>query len=132
MQSPIPPPELAATLHEVGDLLARHVTDEERDVFPIISERVRVEVYARLPERVRVTLGLGLLTFVVPWVVGHATPDERRRLLAGAPRPLRVVLAVTEGGFRTRAGRLFATGPCAAERRTVRLMRVISRFRRSS
>lgn len=96
-------PELAATLHEVADLLVRHVADEERDVFPIISERVRVEDYARLQERFRGTLGLGVLTFVVPWVVGHARPDERRVLLADAPPPLRFLLAITERGFRARA-----------------------------
>ena len=51
-------PELAAVLREVADLLVRHVADEERDVFPIIVDRVRVEDYARLQERFRGTLGL--------------------------------------------------------------------------
>jgi F420H(2)-dependent quinone reductase len=120
-------PELSAVLHEVADLLARHVADEERDVFPIITERVRVEDYARLQERFRGTLGLGVLTFVVPWVVGHASTEERRVLLGHAPPPLRGILAVTEGRFRTRAARLFATGLSPADRRLVRLMKVITR-----
>lgn len=102
-------PELAATLHEVADLLARHVADEERDVFPIIVDRVRVEDYARLQERFRGTLGLRVLTFVVPWVISHADPAERRALLAEAPPPLRAVLALTERGFRARTDRLFGT-----------------------
>ncbi|GAA4904584.1 hemerythrin HHE cation binding domain-containing protein [Actinomycetospora succinea] len=100
-------PELAAVLGEVADLLVRHVADEERDVFPIIIERVTVEDYARLQERFRGTLGLGVLTFVVPWVVSHATPDERRVLVAEAPAPLRGILALTERRFAARAGRLF-------------------------
>ena len=120
-------PELAATLHELADLLARHVADEERDVFPIITERVTVEDYARLQERFRGTLGLGVLTFVVPWVVGHATPDERAVLLGHAPPPLRVLLAVTESRFRARAAQLFATGLSAADRRTVRRMQWVNR-----
>ncbi|WP_433784091.1 hemerythrin domain-containing protein [Actinomycetospora sp. CA-101289] len=102
-------PELAAVLHELADLLARHIADEERDVFPIIAERVTVEDYARLQERFRGTLGLAVLTFVVPWVVGHATPDERRALVADAPPPLRGILAVTERRFQARSTRLFGT-----------------------
>jgi deazaflavin-dependent oxidoreductase (nitroreductase family) len=120
-------PELAGTLHELADLLARHVGDEERDVFPIIAERVRVEDYARLQERFRGTLGLRVLTFVVPWVVGHATPDERATLLADAPSPLRVLLAATERRFRARAALLFGTGLPPADQRMVRLMKVITR-----
>ncbi|MEJ2861301.1 hemerythrin domain-containing protein [Actinomycetospora flava] len=102
-----PTPALAETLHELADLLARHIADEERDVFPIIVDRVRVEDYARLQERFRGTLGLATLTFVVPWVVSHADPDERRALLAGAPAPLRAILALTGRGFRARVRRLF-------------------------
>ena len=120
-------PELAGTLHELADLLARHVGDEERDVFPIITERVRVEDYARLQERFRGTLGLRVLTFVVPWVVGHATPAERAALLADAPSLLRVLLAVTERRFRARAVLLFGTGLSPADQRTVRLMKAITR-----
>ncbi|MDD7941809.1 nitroreductase/quinone reductase family protein [Actinomycetospora lutea] len=119
-------PELAATLREVADLLVRHVADEERDVFPIIAERVRVEDYRRLQERFRGTLGLATLTFVVPWVVSHAAPDERPVLLADAPAPLRALLALTERGFRARAGRLFGTRLTGRDRGTVRLMKTIT------
>lgn len=80
---------------------------------PIIVDRVRVEDYARLQERFRGTLGLRVLTFVVPWVVSHAGPDERPALLADAPPPLRAILAVTERGFRARTDRLF--GPDAGQ-----------------
>lgn len=120
-------PELAATLHELADLLARHIGDEERDVFPIITERVRVEDYARLQERFRGTLGLAVLTFVVPWVIGHASPDERAVLLADAPPPVRVILGVTERRFRARAAHLFARGRSAADRRLVRRMQRVNR-----
>jgi deazaflavin-dependent oxidoreductase (nitroreductase family) len=122
-----PTPALAAVLHELAGLLARHVGDEERDVFPIITGRVRVEDYTRLQQRFRGTLGLRVLTFVVPWVIGHAGGGERAVLLADAPLPLRGILAVTERRFRARAAHLFATGLSPADRRLVRLMKVITR-----
>jgi hypothetical protein len=50
-------PQLAATLHELADLLARHAADEERDVVPITGERVRVEDRARSQERFRAPRG---------------------------------------------------------------------------
>src|SRR3712207_858839 len=75
-------PELAAVLREVADLLIRHVADEERDVFPIIADRVRVEDYRRLQARFRGNLRPSLLPFLVPWAVRHATPQERPVLLA--------------------------------------------------
>jgi deazaflavin-dependent oxidoreductase (nitroreductase family) len=120
-------PQLAATLHELADLLARHAADEERDVVPITGERVRVEDRARSQERFRAPPGLAAPAFVTLWVAGHATPDERAALLADAPPPLRVLLAVTERGFRSRARRLFGTGLSTADRRTVRLMKSLTR-----
>jgi hemerythrin-like domain-containing protein len=48
-------PELVGVLREVADLLTRHVAAEERDIFPIITERVRVADYERLQKRFRAT-----------------------------------------------------------------------------
>ena len=43
------------------------------------------------------------LSFVVPWVIRHATADERRALTATAGLPLRLF----EGRFRERERLLF-------------------------
>ncbi len=45
-----------------------------------------------------------------PWAVSHATAEERRAVLAGAPWPLRVLLALFEPRFHRRQQRLFRTG----------------------
>jgi iron-sulfur cluster repair protein YtfE (RIC family) len=100
-------PELAAVLTELADLLESHIADEERDVFPIITERVRVEDYRALQERFRGNLGLHKIAFVAPWVAGHATSAERRALVAEAGAPLRVVLALCGPRFRARQRRVF-------------------------
>jgi hemerythrin-like domain-containing protein len=110
-------PGLATTLREVADLLSRHISDEERDVFPIITDHVTVEDYAWMQQRFRGTLGLATLTFVVPWVVAHATEPERAALIADAPALLRVLLAITARRFAARAAALFGTGVPATEPR---------------
>jgi hypothetical protein len=99
--------ELAAVLREVADLLVRHVEDEERDVFGLITGFVRVEDYVRLQERFRGNLRPSLLPFVVPWAISHATDDERAAMIAEAPRPLRLVLAIFQPRFAARQALLF-------------------------
>lgn len=120
-------PELAATMRELADLLARHVAEEERDVFPIITDHVRVEDYRRLQRRFRGNLRPRQLAFVVPWVVRHAAADERGRLLADAGAPMRVVLRLTERRFRVREELLFGpTGLSRRDRRRLRIMHAVS------
>lgn len=105
------PIELAAVLTEVADLLVRHVADEERDIFPAIEEHLSVEDYQRIQRRFRSNLSIRQLPFVVPWVVSHATPDERPALLASAELPLRLVLALFERRFHSLQQRLFSPAP---------------------
>jgi hemerythrin-like domain-containing protein len=100
-------PELAAVLREVADLLARHIADEERDVFPIIVDRVGVADYQRLQARFRSNLRPAMLPFVVPWVLRHATPAERSTLIADAGLPLRLVNRLFARRFRAREELLF-------------------------
>jgi hypothetical protein len=100
-------PELVAVLRETADLLVRHVDDEERDVFGLITEFVRVEDYVRLQERFRGNLRPRLLPFVVPWVICHATEEERATIGAEAPRVLRLILAAFRPRFAARQALLF-------------------------
>jgi hemerythrin-like domain-containing protein len=93
---------LAGTLDQLSALLDAHVDDEERTVFPLIREYVSLADYAWLQRRFRGGLSVGALSFVVPWVVRHATPQERAHLLAEAGWPLRVLLSVFRGRFAAR------------------------------
>jgi hypothetical protein len=103
-------PALVDVLREVADLLVRHVADEERDIFPIISDCVRVPDYAALQKRFRGNLRPGLLPFLAPWAVRHATPEERATMVAESGLLLRVLLALFEPRFRARERLLFGTG----------------------
>jgi iron-sulfur cluster repair protein YtfE (RIC family) len=117
-------PELAAVLREVSDLLTRHVADEERDVFPLIEDCVRVEDYERLRQRFRSNLKLSLLPFLVPWAVRHATPEERPALLADAGPLMRLLLALFEPRFLAREELLFGPdGLTKKDRKLVATMR---------
>jgi iron-sulfur cluster repair protein YtfE (RIC family) len=100
-------PELADVLREIADLLVRHIADEERDVFPIIEDCIRVEDYAALQKRFRGNLRPGLLPFLAPWAVRHATPEERATMVAEAGPLLRALLALFEPRFRAREQLLF-------------------------
>lgn len=100
-------PELVAVLQEIADLLTRHVADEERDIFPIITECVRAEDYAALQARFRAGLRPRLLPFLAPWAVRHATPEERAVMAAEAGALLRMLLALFERRFLAAEARLF-------------------------
>jgi iron-sulfur cluster repair protein YtfE (RIC family) len=100
-------PELVAVLREVADLLARHIADEERDVFPIIVDRVGVADARRLQARFRSNLRPAMLPFVVPWALRHATAAERATMIAEAGLPLRLVYRVFAARFRAREELVF-------------------------
>jgi iron-sulfur cluster repair protein YtfE (RIC family) len=104
-------PALAAVLSEIADLLTRHVADEERDIFPIIADCVRVEDYQALQARFRAGLRPRLLPFLAPWAVRHATPQERAVMAAEVGALLRVLLALFERRFLADEAHLF--GPTA-------------------
>jgi len=93
-------PALVEVLREITDLLMRHIADEERDVFPIIEDCLRVEDYVALQKRFRGNPKPSLLPFLAPWAVRHATPVERAAMIAEAGTLLRVLLRLFEPRFR--------------------------------
>ena len=120
-------PELVGVLREVADLLSRHVAAEERDIFPIINERVRVADYQRLQKRFQGNLKPHLLPFLVPWVMRHASPEDRAALLAEAGWPMRVLNRLFAPRFRAREQLLF-DGLSARDRTVVRRMQRVNRL----
>ncbi|HEX2577551.1 MAG TPA: nitroreductase/quinone reductase family protein [Aquihabitans sp.] len=121
--------ELVAVLRETADLLAGHIADEEREIFPLFEERLRLEDYEQLQRRFQANLDVRLLPFIVPWAISHASPEERATVLASAPRLMHVMLVLFERRFRTRQQRLFGPSDRSTlsklDRRRIRLMRVI-------
>lgn len=90
---------LSAVLQELSELLDRHVATEEREVFPLISQFVRVDDFTWAERHLQRNVALRLLPFLVPWVIRHATAPERAQILGQACLVLRIVLKVFGARF---------------------------------
>jgi hemerythrin-like domain-containing protein len=93
---------LGAVLTEMADLLDEHIVEEEAEVFPVIREHVSATDFAACEKRFQKGSSPKHLLFVLPWVVGQCSPEERAALLADAPAPLKVLLRLGEGRWQRR------------------------------
>ena len=82
---------LGAELADLRNLLAEHVAEEERDIFPVIRQYVSVADWQEVEKTAQRT---GRLTFDGPRTVGAATDDERAVLAKEVSPVLRLVLTV--------------------------------------
>lgn len=82
---------LAAGLADLHRLLEAHITDEERELFPVIRRYVTVGDWEAVEKAAQRT---GRLSFEGPRVLGAATDTERAALAASVPAPLLVLLRV--------------------------------------
>ncbi|MEU7856662.1 hemerythrin domain-containing protein [Nonomuraea sp. NPDC049141] len=102
--------DLDALGRELGELLGfldEHIAEEESELFPIVLRFVPFDAFARVEKQVAKRATLRELTFIAPWLLRHATPEEAARLLKGAGRPLRLVAAATRPGYTRRERQIF-------------------------
>jgi iron-sulfur cluster repair protein YtfE (RIC family) len=93
---------LGAVLTEMADLLDEHIVEEEAEVFPVVREHVSAKDFAACEKRFQKGSSPKHLMFVLPWVIGQCTPEERVAVLADAPVPLKVLLRLGEGRWQRR------------------------------
>ncbi|MGS0684920.1 hypothetical protein ACVBEQ_07180 [Nakamurella sp. GG22] len=67
---------LSAVLGEAAQVAGRLFDQQERELFPLILKYVRAVDYHRVQEQFRAELPPGMLAFVVPWTMRHATAQE--------------------------------------------------------
>ncbi|HWG61294.1 MAG TPA: hemerythrin domain-containing protein [Streptosporangiaceae bacterium] len=91
--------EAAATLSTMAGLLSAHLSLEERTALPLFESEMPAGDYKKLEAAALKATPRRQAAFLIPWVVAHATPDQRRALLRAAP-PLRVALLVSHRHFR--------------------------------
>lgn len=80
---------LAAGLADLHRLLAAHIADEERELFPVIRRYVSVTDWAAVEKAARRS---GRLSFEGPRILAVATDTERDTLAAAVPGPLMLLL----------------------------------------
>ena len=100
---------LGAVLTEMADLLDEHIVEEEAEVFPVIRRHVSAKDFAACEKRFQRGSGPKHMMFVLPWVIGQCTPEERAAALADAPAPLKILLRLGEGRWQRRRALVVGT-----------------------
>jgi hypothetical protein len=68
-------------------------------VLPLVESEIPVADYKGLENQARHATPRAQAQFLIPWIVAHATPIQRKALFRSAP-PLRLVNLVTRRRYR--------------------------------
>ena len=80
----------ATALAAMTGLLTAHLTLEEQHALPLYESQITVAEHKRLEARVRKDTPRALARFLIPWLITHASPDQRAALFRSTP-PLRLL-----------------------------------------
>jgi hemerythrin-like domain-containing protein len=87
-------------LKELAVHMDAHLDFEDANILPLFVRHFTAEEYSELDERAMKSLGIGRqAAFSVPFVVSSVSPEERVRLIAEAPLPLRALYRMTRGHY---------------------------------
>jgi Hemerythrin HHE cation binding domain len=81
---------VAGDLSTMAEQLGAHLDFEERTALPLFVSDMPVAEYRKLESKARRATPRGQSGFLIPWIVDHASPDQRKALFRSAP-PLRIV-----------------------------------------
>jgi hemerythrin-like domain-containing protein len=79
--------------------LATHLDLEEATVLPLLESEIPAAEYKRLETQARRATPRAEAQFLIPWLVAHATPSQRKTLFRSAP-PLRLINLVGRRRYR--------------------------------
>jgi Hemerythrin HHE cation binding domain len=91
--------EAASALSAMARVLDAHLRLEEQTAIPLFESDMPAADYKKLEARARKATTRPQAQFLVPWVVAHATPGQRKALFKSAP-PLRVAHWLTRRRYR--------------------------------
>jgi len=84
--------ELADRLDRLADLMDRHLDLEDAEIIPLVETWFTADEFEQLEQQANKAIGLGKQAFfTIPFIVGEMPDDERKRLMADAPLPLRLL-----------------------------------------
>jgi len=89
----------ASALSAMTRLLDTHLTLEEQTVLPLIESDMPVAEYKELEIKARNATPRPQARFLIPWLVAHATADQRKALFRSAP-PLRFAYWLNRRQYR--------------------------------
>jgi hypothetical protein len=72
---------------------------EERVALPLFVSDMPVAEYKKLESKARKATPRGQSGFLIPWIVEHASPEQRKALFRSAP-PLRIVNWLSRRRYR--------------------------------
>jgi Hemerythrin HHE cation binding domain len=89
----------ADALSAMVDHLTTHLDLEERVALPLVVSDMPVTEYAELESKARKATPREQSAFMIPWLAGHASPEQRKAWFRTAP-PLRIVERLNRGRYR--------------------------------
>ncbi|WP_459956064.1 hemerythrin domain-containing protein [Nocardia sp. IFM 10818] len=90
---------LGGQLARLHTVLSEHIADEENTVFPVITTYLSAEQWSRVEAAARKG---AKMSFELPRMFSHCTPDEWQRATADGGLSLRLMLSLFGRGFRKR------------------------------
>jgi hemerythrin-like domain-containing protein len=92
--------DVVSSMTGMAKQLDAHLAMEEEKVLPLMASAVPQATYKQLEAQARKLTPRRRARFLIPWIIGHATPDQQRDLFKGAP-PLRAAYLVNRHRYRT-------------------------------
>jgi hemerythrin-like domain-containing protein len=86
-------------LSAMNKSLVTHLDLEEATVLPLLESEIPLAEYKQLETQARRATPRAQTQFLIPWLVAHATADQRQTLFKSAP-PLRLVNRLARSRYR--------------------------------
>jgi hypothetical protein len=84
--------QLARVIEQFAQALFEHLDLEEREILPLVSRHISVEEWDSLGEHGKEAMSAKQLPLLFGAILEEASADERSRMLAHLPAPIRLVM----------------------------------------
>ena len=91
--------DVVSSMMGLAKRLDTHLTMEEESVLPLMVSAIPQTTYKQLEAQARKRTPGRRARFLIPWIIEHATPDQRKHLFKSAP-PLRAAYLVNRHRYR--------------------------------
>ena len=96
---------------ELRDFLEEHLAIEDADVLPMIQRHFTAEEYAELEQQAGKAITIRQAMFTAPWYMATVDAETAARTLREAPRPLRIIYALTRRSYARLVEQAFGSRP---------------------